>query len=70
MKTNILTTLVISLLSLCAFSQQKNITGPKAENSHRKKLDYDTYKFIPLERTIVTGSKLKSPQFYNSNPRK
>lgn len=32
MKANILIILVFNLLSLCAFSQQKNITGPKAKN--------------------------------------
>tara|TARA_R100000935_G_scaffold58886_1_gene99070 strand:- start:9349 stop:9588 length:240 start_codon:yes stop_codon:yes gene_type:complete len=70
MKKYILITLVFSLIGLLSFSQQKNITGPKAKNSYGKKDDCDTYHFMPVERTIVKGPKFKNQHFKNLNTKK
>lgn len=62
MKTNIITTLIFSLLSLGAFSQKKNITGPKAKN--RK--NWVGHNFNPQiilknhDHKPVTGPKAKN----------
>lgn len=70
MKKYILITLVFSLIGLLSFSQQKNITGPKAKNSYGKMDDCDTYQFMPFARTIVEGPEFKNQHFKNSITKK
>mgnify|MGYP006896875849 CR=1 FL=1 len=62
MKKYILITLVFSLISLLSFSQQKNITGPKAKNrKHWVGHNFNTQIILKIhDHNPVTGPKAKN----------